>query len=186
MEWSRPTSPERDAGGLHGPALLTGHPARFKLRGLNRRDAPLLAAHLLRLSPQDRRTRFHAALRDDAITAYVNRINWRRAYVFGAIVGTKLRGVAELIVQSETQGEIAVSVEPRFRHDGVGRLLVVAAMLAARRMGLQQLILVYQPDNKAMVTLARDLGARMERHYQAVITLSQPRTAPALPAAPAA
>lgn len=182
MAGSQPTSPDTDPSALHGPALLTGHPGRFQIRGLDRRDAPLLAAHLLRLSPEDRRTRFHGALHDDAINAYVARIDWRRAYVFGAIVGTELRGVAELIVESDSRGEIAVSVEPHFRHDGLGRLLVIAAMLAARRLGLRQLLLTYQHGNTPMVTLARDLGARTERRYQtveAVITLpsSPPQTA---------
>lgn len=190
MAWSHPTGPESDPQGRQGPALLTGHPGRFQIRGLDRRDAPLLAAHLLRLSPEDRRTRFHGALHDDAVTAYVDRIDWRRAYVFGAIVGTELRGVAELIVESDSRGEIAVSVEPDFRHDGLGRLLVIAAMLAARRLGLKQLLLTYQPGNTPMVTLARDLGARTERRHQAVeavITLSpQPPTETGAPPAPQA
>lgn len=147
---------------LSGMGLLARRPDQFRLRGLNRRDAPLLAAHLLRLTPEDRRSRFHAGMSDAAISAYARRIDWRRVFVFGVFIGGELRGVAELAPMPGKAGEVAVSVEQRFRHEGLGRLLVVAAMLAARRLGMRQVFLDYLPRNTAMAALMRELGAETQ------------------------
>ncbi|AUH63407.1 GNAT family N-acetyltransferase [Paracoccus zhejiangensis] len=165
---------EHRDGPQSGMGLLARHPARFRLRGLNRPDAPLLAAHLLRLSPEDRRARFHGGMSESAINGYVNRIDWHGAYVFGTFIGGELRGVAELVPMGDGDAEIAVSVEPRFRHDGLGRLLVVAAMLAARRLGMARVVLDYLPRNTAMAALMKELGARTQfkgQVIEAVITL---------------
>lgn len=156
-------------------SLLARKPGGLHVRGLSRKDAPLLTEHLLRLSPEDRRTRFHGAQNDQAITAYVQRINWRQSYIFGLFVGGTLRGVAELVpLPSRKEAEIAVSVEPRHRHGGMGSLLVVAAILAARRLGLGRLNLGYQARNTAMRALAMDVGAETVRRgatVDSVITL---------------
>jgi GNAT superfamily N-acetyltransferase len=166
-------------GPQSGMGLLTRHPGQFRLRGLNRPDAPLLAAHLLRLPPEDRRARFHGGMSDAAVTAYVNRIDWHHAYVFGVFIDGDLRGVAELVPMGDGAGEIAVSVEERFRHDGLGRLLVVATMLAARRLGMAEVMLDYLPRNLPMAALMRELGAKTQFRglaVEAVIGLKrQPR-----------
>lgn len=177
-----------DAPTPRGIGLMLRHPRRVHLRGLDRRDAPMLAAHLLRLSPEDRRARFHGAMSDYAINAYVHRIDWRRAYIFGAWIGGELRGVAELAPLPGPEGEIAVSVETRCRQDGLGLLLVVAAMLAARRIGLPRVTLSYLPRNTAMAALARDLGATTRSRPQvieAVITLPPANAGPDQPESPA-
>lgn len=163
---------------LHGMGLLTGHPEQFRLQGLNRPDAPQLAAHLLRLPPEDRRARFHAGMSDAAISIYVDRIDWSQVFIFGAFVAGELRAVAELVPMTEAEGEIAVTVEPQMRHDGLGRLLVVAAMLAARRIGMRQVELDYLLRNTAMAALMREMGARTRLRgpvVEAVITLPQRR-----------
>lgn len=144
----------------HGLGLLTTLADQIDIRGLNREDAPLLAAHLRRLPAQDRNARFHAGMTDAAIDAYVGRIDWHGTYVFGAVIEGELRAVAELVPGADsTEAEIAVSVEPEHQHSGLGRLLVLAAILAARRLGLSRLRLTYQVNNAAMRALVRDLGA---------------------------
>lgn len=153
---------EHDDEPPHGMGLLTGHPEQVRLRGLNRPDAPRLAAHLLRLPPEDRRARFHAGMSDAAVAAYVDRIDWHEAYVFGVFISGELRGVAELVPMGGDEGEIALSVEEAYRHDGLGRLLIVAAMLAARRLGMARVMLDYLPRNIPMAALMRELGAKTQ------------------------
>ncbi|TRW97774.1 GNAT family N-acetyltransferase [Paracoccus sp. M683] len=172
-----------DARPLRGLGLLTRHPGQLRLRGLGRRDAAQLAAHLLRLPPEDRRARFHGGMNDFAVNGYVNRIDWPHVYIFGAFVAGDLRAVAELVpLSGETAGEVAVSVEPQYQHAGLGKLLVLATMLAARRIGLARIVLAYLSRNTAMQALARDMGARtMTRGpvIEATITLPGPTTAKA-------
>ena len=166
MWWSRRnserTGPEPNERPLRGMALLTRHPGQLRLRGLNRSDAARLTAHLQRLPPEDRRARFHGGMNDFAISAYVKRIDWSEAFIFGAFVAGDLRAVAELVpLRGGRKGEVAVSVEQGYQHAGLGRLLVVAAMLAARRIGLDSVVLAYQTRNTAMAALARELGAKV-------------------------
>ncbi|MFV0385892.1 GNAT family N-acetyltransferase [Paracoccus sp. (in: a-proteobacteria)] len=152
--------------------LLTSLNDRLDVRGLEARDAPRLAAHLLRLSPADRASRFHAGMSDSAIAAYVAQIDWKKVYIFGAFIRGTLRGVAELVPDQDAKsGEIAVSVETKVQHAGLGRLLVLAAMLAGRRIGATTLRLQYQPGNHTMRSLARDMGARMGKPGECVISL---------------
>lgn len=152
-----------------GLALLTSQAGKLRLRGLQRRDAPLLTTHLLRLPPEDRRSRFHGAMPDTAIAAYVARIDWRSAYIFGAFLDNEMRGISELVIDPDGQsGEVAVSCEPGYQHTGLGRMLVLAAMLAGRRLGLATIRLSYQARNNAMRGLARQLGAVTQNHAQTI------------------
>ena len=106
-------------------------PPRIRLRGLEGRDRHDHAAHLLRLSPEDRRARFHAALTDDAIRAYSDGVDWDHALIFGAFVGGVLRGLGELIPwPARDQGEASFSIEQPFQQIGLGKRLVLATVLA--------------------------------------------------------
>ncbi|AUH34890.1 GNAT family N-acetyltransferase [Paracoccus tegillarcae] len=159
-----------------GLDLLTPLADQVDIRGLNRRDAPLLTKHLQRLPPEARHARFHAGVNDDAIETYVSRIGWQDTYVFGAVIDGQLRAVAELVPEPGSEvAEIAVSVEPQQQHSGLGRLLVLAAMLAARHLGLTQLRLTYQSGNAAMRGLVQDLGGEtVTNGQQAEATLPVP------------
>ena len=144
--------------------MLTPLASQLDVRGLNREDAPLLEAHLLRLQASDRHARFHGGMKDVAVSNYVGRMDWPRTYIFGALVDGTLRGVAELVTsQAGTDAEVAVSIESEFQHAGLGRMLVLAAMLAARRLAISVIRLTFQPENRGMRLLARDLGARVTR-----------------------
>ncbi|MCS5601694.1 MAG: GNAT family N-acetyltransferase [Paracoccus sp.] len=135
-------------------------PPRIRLRGLEGRDRHDHAAHLLRLSPEDRRARFHAALTDDAIRAYSDGVDWDHALIFGAFVGGVLRGLGELIPWPvRDQGEASFSIEQPFQQIGLGKRLVLATVLAARRAGLGRIHMDFIGDNRAMRALARDVGA---------------------------
>lgn len=167
---------------LRGIGLLTPLADDIDIRGLDRADAPMLAAHLLRLPPEDRHSRFNAATKDEAIAAYVGQLDWRRAFVFGAVIDGELRAVVELVpLAGGTDAEVALSVEPQMQHRGLGRVLLLTAMIAARHLGLQTIHLIYQPGNPGMRALAQELGATANRegaHVDAVIRILQRGDAP--------
>lgn len=164
----------------HGVKLLTPLAGRVRLRGLTPADAPAIKAHFLRLTPEARRLRFHGNLRDEAICAYVDRIDWPHSYAFGAFVGKDLRAMAELAPCPDGgTGEVALSVEEDLRGQGLGRVLVVLTMLAARRVGMSSLHLFYMADNHAMRSLASNMGARPIRDgstIDGVISVPAPAT----------
>jgi hypothetical protein len=56
-------------------------------RTLRSSDLPAIKAHLLALGRGDRASRFHALLGDDAIHAYIGRIDFSRMILIGAFDG---------------------------------------------------------------------------------------------------
>lgn len=159
----RQTYNER-GGYLTLPAVAgatVGHSLR--LRGLTRDDQPQHAAHLQRLSPADRHSRFHSAISDEAIESYSRGLDWDRALIFGVFVDDTLRAVGELLTApGDPDAEIAVSVETDYQHIGFGKQLVLALILAARATGVERIVIMFLHDNAGMAGLARDIGAEME------------------------
>ncbi|MCF3972916.1 GNAT family N-acetyltransferase [Paracoccus salsus] len=155
-----PTS--RDGPGKPGGRLLCREPGgRIRLRGLMARDCALHTAHLLRLSPEDRRARFHSALGDRSVIAYSRGIDRDHAWIFGAFLSGTLRGVGELTpVTGTDEAELAISVEQPYQHVGIGKMLSLALILVARRVGIGKIRMSFVRDNHRMRALARDLGAR--------------------------
>ena len=135
-------------------------PPRIRLRGLERRDRQAHAAHLLRLSPDHRYARFHTFFTDSAVRAYSDGIDWDHALIFGAFVSGVLRGLGELFPWPDgTEGEASFSIEEPFQHIGLGKRLVLATVLAARRAGLRRMHMDFIGNNRAMRALAHDVGA---------------------------
>ena len=143
-----------------GKGLFRRHPAPPKvvLRGLTRRDQSQHAAHLLRLSREDRRARFHVSAKDEAVEAYSRGLDWQHDLIFGLFVDGILRGVGEMIRAGDT-AEISLSVEAQWQHAGFGRTLALALVLAARRVGVTEINMSFLSDNRSMRALSRDLGA---------------------------
>lgn len=142
------------------PGLDQFQAPQIRLRGLEARDQPAHAEHLLRLSPAARRARFHSALNDGAVAAYSQGIDWQHALIFGAFVDGTLRGVGELIPYPDRdEGEASFSIEADFQHIGIGKRLVLLTLLAARGSGLSRVHMDFIGDNQAMRRLARDVGA---------------------------
>lgn len=145
--------PDRPVGGANR--------SRIRLRGLGARDRDLHAAHLLRLGPEDRRARFHSALSDRSVIAYSRGLDWNKAWVFGAFIDGTLRGVGELIpLDRPGEAELSISVEKPYQQAGLGKRLMLALILAARRTGMNTVRIIYIRDNDRMRALANDVGAR--------------------------
>lgn len=146
---------------LGGRDLLWDHGGGIRLRGLLARDRRLHTAHLLRLSSEDRRARFNGAISDKAVIAYSRSLDWSRAWVFGAFVDGVLRGVGELLpAPGGDQGELSISVERAYQHNGIGKMLSLALVLVARRTGMDTIRILYVRNNERMRALVRGLGAR--------------------------
>lgn len=133
---------------------------QITLRGLSPGDARLHRDHLQRLTPEDRRLRFHSAVSDMTIANYSEHLDWSNAYIFGIFVDGILRGVGELVrIEGSNQGELSVSVEREFQQAGLGRILTRALVVAGRKLGLDSIRMLHVHENAQMKSLARTLGA---------------------------
>lgn len=131
-------------------------------------DASAYRAHLLRLDPEARYSRFGTVMIDDVVAEHANACFAADTLVFGCRVGGKIRGAAELHLLTGASGlrngtaEAAFSVEKRWRHGGVGSALVERLILAARSRGVRSLVITCLPQNVAMQNLAKKYGATLK------------------------
>ncbi len=138
------------------------------VRRLGAPDLPAIEAHLLALRPGDRMSRFHALLGDDAVRAYVGRIDFARMILLGAFGhdSERLIGLAEAHLDTPAaplRAEASVSVLASHRGRGIGRLLVAVALDAAAARGARCADFHHLPGNRTVARLVRDLGAPVAR-----------------------
>ncbi len=159
--WLR-TSPAQDA---QAPALPS---ALVPIRTLSERHRERIAAHLLSLGPEDRYLRFGYAASDTQVQRYVDKIDFTRDEVFG-IYNRRLDLIAMAHLAyaryEEEQGsaEFGVSVVPKARGRGFGGRLFERAMVHARNAGVQQIVIHALSENTAMLKIARNAGATVQR-----------------------
>jgi GNAT superfamily N-acetyltransferase len=136
-----------------------------RIRRLWPSDAAAYRAHLLRLEPEARYSRFCTVAADKIVVQHVNTCFGGDTLVFGFFVDGKIRGAAELhLLVSATalrarEAETAFSVEKAWRHSGLGSALIERLILAASSRGLRSLLLSCLPQNFAMQSLAKKYGA---------------------------
>lgn len=135
------------------------------VRSLAERHRPRILAHLLALPPHDRYLRFGYAASDAQIAHYAEQIDFARDEVFG-IFNRRL----DLIAQAHLAGlpdrreaEFGVSVLPHARGRGYGGRLFDHAVLHARNRGVDTLLVHVLTENTAMLKIARNAGATVER-----------------------
>ena len=123
------------------------------------RDA--LRAHFAALGPEDRRLRFGAALPDEALAAYVARIDFDADGVF-AVHDDALRVVAVVhVALAGATAELGLSVLPGWRGRGVGDALLRRAVTWLRNRGTLSVYVHCIAENAAMLHLARKNGMRI-------------------------
>lgn len=121
------------------------------------------AAHLKRLSPEDRRSRFQHAATDAQIDAHVEAFLRGGGHVIGWFVDGDLRGAAEVAIFPDGEtAEAAFEVEPEWRGRGVGAELVNRSLLWARNRGVRRLLIHTTRTNTAMLKAAKRRGATFE------------------------
>ncbi len=123
------------------------------------RDA--VVTFMLDLCERDRTRRFCRPMSDDSIRAYVTAIDWEEAAILGAFDGgAGMVGLVELC----DNGEIAVAVAMDHRERGVARKLMLRALLKARVLGKERVMLTCLTENIPMRRLARSVGLTAATH----------------------
>lgn len=126
-------------------------------------DRPLYAAHLKRLSADDRRARFHHAVSDGWIDDHAAKALDGRGKVLGWFFDDILRAAAEVALTGDgAAAEAAFDVEDPWRGWGVGSQLVARVLLWARNRGARRLLIHTTRGNVAMLRAATHNGARFE------------------------
>jgi len=145
-----------------------GSKALVPIRSLGVGHRTRIAAHLLALNAQDRFLRFGYAAQDHNIQAYVDGLNFERDDIFG-IYNRRLEliAVAHLAYTVNPEfkacAEFGVSVRHKARGRGYGARLFERATMHARNEGVELLFVHALSQNTAMLKIARNAGAVVER-----------------------
>jgi GNAT superfamily N-acetyltransferase len=138
------------------------------IRSLSPRHKPRIARHLRALPAQDRYLRFGYAATDEQIDRYVQGLNFERDEIFG-VFNRRLELVAmahlaySVDPQWATCAEFGVSVSPYQRGKGLGAKLFGHAVMHARNQGVSLLFIHALSENVAMLKIARQAGAVVQR-----------------------
>ena len=138
------------------------------IRSIGPRERERIAHHLLSLKPHDRYLRFGYAASDEQVRRYVEGLDFERDELFG-IYNRRLDliAMAHLAFAPEDQhrdcAEFGVSVAERARGRGYGSRLFERAVVAARNEGVGMLFIHALSENAAMLKIARNAGATVER-----------------------
>ena len=134
--------------------------------GENHRER--IKTHLLALDGQDRYLRFGYAANDEQIGRYVASLNFERDEIFG-IYNRKLVMVAMAhlayapVENCDSCAEFGVSVLKAARGRGYGSRLFDRAAMHARNHKVSTLFIHALSENTAMLKIARNAGATVER-----------------------
>lgn len=138
------------------------------IRSLDIDHRASILAHLLALDTADRYLRFGYAATDEQIHRYVDQLNFERDMLFG-IFNRRLHliAMAHLAFSVDPQlrscAEFGVSVAKTSRGKGYGSRLFERAVVQARNEGVSQLFIHALSENTAMLKIARNAGAVLER-----------------------
>ena len=138
------------------------------IREIGVRYRARIARHLLDLDEHDRYLRFGYAASDEQIRHYVDGLNFERDQVFG-IFNRRLRmiAMAHLAYPGDMSkanfAEFGVSVARHARGRGYGRLLFERTAIHAVNHGVDTLYIHALSENTAMLKIARNAGAVVER-----------------------
>ena len=141
------------------------------IRSLGPRHRERITSHLLALDVGDRYLRFGYPANDAQMSKYVDMLDFEHDEVFG-IFNRRLELIAMAHLAHPTvlpaagsaaMSEFGVSVVPNARSRGFGRRLFEHATLHARNRGMQTLFIHALSENTAMLKIARNAGATVER-----------------------
>ena len=136
------------------------------------RDAAAIRAHFLRLSPDNRHSRFCGTVGDSVIDAYVDRIDWMQSVLIGGFDGDRLFAVGELLIPKRgwfRSAEASVSVEEAWQGHGFGDELLDMLLLAAQNRFLRSVELTCLGDNRAMTAMLTSHHATQRKESGMVV-----------------
>ncbi len=143
-------------------------PTTVPIRSLDSGHRPQILRHLQALEGADRYLRFGYAASDEQIQRYVDQLDFDRDMLFG-IFNRRLHLIAmahlAFSVDPELRNcaEFGVSVARASRGKGYGSRLFERAVVHARNEGVYQLFIHALSENTAMLKIARNAGAVLER-----------------------
>lgn len=138
------------------------------IRSLGPRHRERIARHLLALDGNDRYLRFGYAASDEQIRRYVDGLDFGRDEIFG-IYNRRLELIAmahlafSRSADASACAEFGVSVLRQVRGRGYGTRLFERAVMHARNEGVDLLFVHALSENAAMLKIARNAGATLER-----------------------
>lgn len=138
------------------------------IRSLGSNHRLRISRHLLALDKNDRYLRFGFTANDDQINRYANGLNFDRDEIFG-IYNRRLDmiAMAHLAFSSDSSfdmsAEFGVSVLKSARGRGFGARLFDRAAMHARNAGVSRMFIHALSENTAMLKIARNAGAVIER-----------------------
>lgn len=149
-------------------AATRASPVIVPIRSLGPSHRDRIAAHLVALDADDRYLRFGYPATDEQIGRYVDGLDFDRDDIFG-IYNRKLELIAMAHVAFSQQAEhrscaeFGVSVLKKARGRGYGSRLFERAVIHARNEGVDLLFIHALTENTAMIKIARNAGATLER-----------------------
>lgn len=160
------------------------------VKELGERDRRRILRHFLALDDNDRLLRFGSVIPDDAITKYVNKLDFRHDIVFGVVNRMfQLVGVGHLAfakadkgkpTQKERVAEFGVSVSKSARGQGIGSRLFQRAAIHCRNADVDTLYMQCLTSNQTMMHIAKKAGMEIKREYgEADAYLQLPPPSPA-------
>jgi GNAT superfamily N-acetyltransferase len=138
------------------------------IRSLGPGHRDRIATHLLALDEHDRYLRFGYPANDEQIGRYVESLDFDRDDIFG-IYNRKLELIAMAhlaFMQADDApagAEFGVSVAQKARGRGYGGRLFERAVMHARNEGVELMFIHALSENVAMIKIARNAGATLER-----------------------
>jgi RimJ/RimL family protein N-acetyltransferase len=143
-------------------------PVTVPIRSLGPRHRERIAVHLMALEGHDRYLRFGYSATDEQIQRYVDSLDFERDDIFG-IYNRKLEliAMAHLAFAHDPAliscAEFGVSVLHKARGRGYGTRLFERAVMHARNEAVEMLFIHALSENTAMLKIARNAGATLER-----------------------
>lgn len=164
------SSPPGDAGEVRAVTLpATRKPdLMVPIRSLGANHRGRIAVHLKKLNAHDRYFRFGFSANDEQIQHYVDGLNFDRDEVFGIYNRhLDLIAMAHLAYSDNdhvrASAEFGVSVLQHVRGRGYGARLFERAVMHARNEGVRTMYVHVLSENAAMLRIARNAGAKVER-----------------------
>ncbi|MFT3718092.1 GNAT family N-acetyltransferase [Pseudorhodoferax sp.] len=151
-----------------GADVRRATPVIVPIRSLGPEHRERIKRHLLALSPHDRYLRFGYAAADEHVRRYADGLDFGRDEIFG-IYNRRLDliAMAHLAFSVDPSlascAEFGVSVSEHARGRGYGGRLFERAAMHARNEGVQMLFIHALSENTAMLKIARNAGATVER-----------------------
>lgn len=167
IERSKKTS-RRAADSFLSPSASGKSPVLVPIRSLGVNHRARITQHLQALEPHDRYLRFGFPANDAQIQRYTDSLNFDRDEIFG-IYNRRLAliAMAHLAFSADSSldacAEFGVSVLASARGRGYGARLFDRASMHARNDGVSRMFIHALSENTAMLKIARNAGATVER-----------------------